>query len=191
VVSGYAGRRSVAISYVDHPAAAPHLVAALRPWLPILMLLHEQTHQLGVAHPAWLSESLAQHYALEALGRSGALPAADFRKARDRVTRPWSLTPEADSRVRLLAAHRRYLRTGSLEAYRIFYTNGARFWHVVDRAISACSHGRRGLDTIVRQLLRLRYDRQGRPPAAFHRLLRQEGGAAARRAIARWVIAAP
>jgi len=187
VVSGYAGRRAVAISYVDQPRGAPHLVPAIRPWLPILMLLHEQVHQLGVAQPAWLSESLAQYYALKALGRSGALRPAEFAKALDRITQPWSRMPEADRRVRLLAAHRRYLTTGSLGSFRVFYTNGARFWRTVDRAVVARSGGRRSLDSFVKQLLRMPYDRQGRPPKAFDRLLEREGGPAARKAIARWV----
>ena len=188
MVSGYAGRRSVAISYVDKPRKAPHLVSALLPWLPVLLLLHEQVHQLGVAHPAWLSESLAQYYALKALGRSGAMRPADFAKALDRITRPWSRFALADGRIRMLTAYRRYLRSGSLRTYRVFYTNGARFWGVVDRAVVAKSGGRRSLDSIVRKVLKLRYDRQGRPPKAFHKLLLREGGAPARAAIARWVL---
>lgn len=187
MVSGYAGRRAVAISYVDRPKAAPHLTAALLPWLPILMLLHEQVHQLGVTQPAWLSESLAQYYALKALGRAGALPPAAHTQALDRITRPWSRPSAVDARVRLLAAHRRYLRTGSVRSYRIFYTNGARFWWTVDRAIGAKSRGKRSLDTIVRRILKLRYDRWGRPPRGFSRLLRRHGGDAALKAMARWM----
>ncbi len=187
MVSGYAGQRSVALSYVGKPKTAAHLSAALLPWLPLVMLLHEQVHQLGVARPAWLSESLAQYYALKALGRSGAMKAAEHTRAVDRITRPWSRMPKADARIGLLAAHRRYVTTGSVASYRVFYTNGARFWWLMDRAIRSRSHNGRSLDSIVRKILRLKYDRLGRPSASFGRLLEKEGGPVAKKLLRRWL----
>lgn len=186
-VSGYSCNRMVTVSFVDQPPAASFLSPAIRPWLPAVAVLHEQVHQLSGKPPAWVRESLAQYYALKALGRAGALAAADWTRAVDRITRPWDGTPPRDRRLTLLAAQHRYRRTGDVRAFAIFYSNGARFWWIVDQAIGARSKGAQSLDAIAARLLRLRYHRDGRPPPAFGALLRGAAGPAADAIIAKWV----
>jgi hypothetical protein len=187
-VEGMATRTSVAISVPARIGAAPHLTPAIRPWVPLLTLLHEQVHQLTpVELPPWLSESLAQYYALEALRAAAVLKPAAWRRAVEAISQPWSPTPRAQARVSLLEAQRRYARTGDPHAYGLLYTNGVRFWRAVDKAIRA--HGARdaGLDRWARRIVRLRYPRPHEVPPALQRLLRRAAGAAGPRLLERWV----
>jgi len=186
-VSGYSCNRMVAVSFVDQPPAASFLTPAIRPWLPVVAVLHEQVHQLSGKPPVWVRESLAQYYALKALYRAGGLPRADWTRAMDRITRPWKGILWRGRRLTLLAAQHLYRRTGRVQAFSTFYSSGARFWWIVDRAIQARSAGAQSLDTIAARLLRLKYSRDGRPPPAFRRLLRGAAGPKVDAITAKWV----
>ncbi len=187
-VEGTATRRSVALSVPARIGAAPHLTEALRPWVPLLTLLHEQVHQLTPAKlPPWLSESLAQHYALEALRAAAVLEPAAWRRAVKAISQPWSPTPRAQAHVPLLKAQRRYARTGDPRAYGLLYTNGVRFWRAVDAAIRAHGGQGAGLDRWARKIVRLRYPHPHEVPPALQRLLRRAAGAAGPRLLERWV----
>lgn len=177
-LGGAAARRSLAVSWREGLRPAPHLRPALLPFVPLLLVLHEQVHLLLGDRPAWLGESLAQHYALEALGRSGLVTPEAWQDAWTAITRPWSLTPEADARVPLLAAVRRYQRTGDARAFGLLYTNGPRFWRALDLAIRA--HGRvpAGLDGVIRRLLALPWRAEDALPPGFARILREAAGPA-------------
>jgi hypothetical protein len=186
-VEGHTTARSIVLSVPNRLRPAPHLTAAIRPWVPLLLLLHEQVHQLGPDVPPWIGESLAQYYGLKALRSAGLLAPAAWDRAVDAISRPWTPTPRAHARVPLLEAQRRYARTGSPTAYGLLYTNGVRFWRAVDRAIRRRSGSTEGLDRYARDIVRLRYPSAHRVPSALERLLQRTAGPAAKRLIERWV----
>lgn len=87
---------------------------------------HTITGAAGQAWPAWVNESLASHYAIEA--------ARGFLQPEDR---PWLDAFYLDPEVRapLLDAQARY-SAGDGEQAQVFYTWGARFWREIEKVLT-------------------------------------------------------
>jgi hypothetical protein len=87
---------------------------------------HTITGAAGQAWPAWVNESLANHYAIEAA--RAFLPPADFR-----FVHAFYIAP--DVRVPLLQAQSAYA-SGDGSQGQVFYTYGARFWREIERVLT-------------------------------------------------------
>jgi len=107
--------------------------------------LHEGFHTItgaaGQAWPAWVNESLANHFAIEAA--RGFLPAAD-RVFLDR----FFVEPEA--RAPLLEAQARY-SAGDGSQGQVFYTYGARFWREIERVLTNPGNASGRLAALIKQ----------------------------------------
>lgn len=114
--------------------------------LPLVLVLHEQFHQIqggSGAHPHWVSESLANYYALKA--------ARTHLSWVDGVDDVWRffIDSEATASTGLLEIQRQIDEDQDFSGYDQFYTVGAAFWATLDRALSNATAGRRTLDDIL------------------------------------------
>ena len=166
--AGTAGYSALAVNYFreDGPSSQ------IEDILPVLVVLHEQFHQLIGRGPVWLAESMAHYYALKALLVTRIIGQEKYDEFVMRIKK------EADQFPPLLEIQRRYDRTGDMGLYQGFYCRGVLLWHEIDKAIIGRSNGKKSLDDIVVELFDLVYGGHGRPPAAFVKLLVELGGAA-------------
>jgi len=87
---------------------------------------HTITGAAGQAWPAWVNESLANHFAIEAA--RGFLAPSDFR-----FVEAFYIAP--DVKVPLLEAQEAYAK-GDSEQGQVFYIHGARFWREVEQVLT-------------------------------------------------------
>ncbi len=143
-MSGAAGFDTLIANYIlagDSPT--PFEAAA-----PFILVLHEQFHQLAVgATPHWVSESLANYYALKAAGR--ILPGDEGVLA----ARAMFINPEAPVETGLLEIQRRINEDGDYSGYMQFYSTGAAFWASLDEALADATDGAQTLDDILPVIL--------------------------------------
>jgi hypothetical protein len=148
-VGGAAGSRSFLANYViddDGNRAEDDAVTAM-------IIAHEQFHQLvdvmrGRAPPLapWLSESLAQYYALKALDMDSQGPVSSDLRSK-------FIDPHAAVTTGLLELNRAYV-SGDRARYTLFYSEGATFWYLVDQAMELATNGRSSLDDYIPAMLK-------------------------------------
>lgn len=114
--------------------------------LPLVLVLHEQFHQMQAgpgAHPHWVSESLANYFALKA--------ARTHLSRIEGVDEVWSFFIDTNAPVSmgLLEIQRRIDEAQDHSGYRDFYSVGAAFWAALDQALSDATGGRRTLDDVL------------------------------------------
>jgi hypothetical protein len=179
---GAAGSRSFLANYIDGEEEG----LALNLARTLLILAHEQVHQLhdltwtgGTPGPTWLGESIAHYYGLKALATSG-LPDDAVAAAMNAFIDPDS-PPEAG----LVEYQRRY-DDGDLEAYYMFYSQGATFWSEVDRVLLSTDSDNGGLDTLMPTFVQAPADGPGLP-SSFQELLMERGGAEIETLLVRYV----
>ena len=170
-LGGAAGSRSFVANYVIDKAADEKRNRSMT----LAITAHEQFHQLvdmlrgeQSPLPVWLSESLAQYYALKAL-----LHADDSQAARE--IRNEFIDPARAVSQRLLELNRRHA-SGDRSAYTRFYSEGATLWGAVDSAITAATHGEQSLDDYVKELLVSQLPGDGTLPRHFIDRLQQVAG---------------
>ena len=124
VYGGAAGNDVFLVNY----AADPPPEQAVKPFI---ITLHEQFHQIdpgGTNRPQWVSESLAQYYALKA----ALYVSGDDPRYVNEWTR-WFRKAEKES-GKLLDAQQR-VRNKDFSAYKLFYSRGSMFWRDVEAAL--------------------------------------------------------
>lgn len=164
---GAAGSRSFLANYVDGDADGIALNAART----LLVLAHEQVHQLhdlmwrgGAPLPTWMGEGLAHYYGLKALARSDLPP-----DVVDRAMQAY-IDPARPIEASLVEYQRRYA-SGDMEAYEMFYFQGATLWSEVDRLLREAAPEAGGLDALVPEIMQLHGSGDGMPEALQARLL--------------------
>jgi len=161
-VSGAAGFDTLLANYVLSDGSPSPMEEAV----PFVLVLHEQFHQLAIAAtPHWISESLANYYALKAAGR--ILPDdPGVRAARDMF-----IDCDAPAPVGLLELQRRIDEDGDFSGYMQFYSIGATFWARLDEALAAATDGARDLDDVLPIILAADYSQgAGLPPDVLEAL---------------------
>ena len=101
---------------------------------------HSITGAAGQAWPAWVNESLANHFAIEA-ARAFLAP-SDFRFVELFYIEP-------DVRTPLLEAQAGYA-AGDGEQAGIFYVHGARFWRAIERVLDGPAGGSGKLAALIK-----------------------------------------
>lgn len=101
---------------------------------------HSLTGAAGQAWPAWVNESLASHFAIEAA--RGFLAPADFR-----FVELFFIEPEL--RGPLLAAQQAY-SAGEGGQAQLFYLHGARFWREIEAVLTNPPNGSGRLAALIR-----------------------------------------
>jgi hypothetical protein len=101
---------------------------------------HTITGAAGQAWPAWVNESLANHYAIEAVRRF--LAPSDFRFIEMFYIEP-------DVRRPLLEAQAAYA-AGDGEQAQIFYIHGARFWRDIEQVLTVAPIGSGRLAALIK-----------------------------------------
>jgi len=148
-VSGAAGYDTLIANYIL-PGETP---SAFEAAAPFILVLHEQFHQLETgANPHWVSESLANYYALKA--------ARLILPDHEGVEQAWAMfiDPEAPVEPGLLELQRRIDEDGDYSGYMQFYSAGAAFWASLDEALSQATGGERSLDDILPVILAGEYE---------------------------------
>lgn len=131
--------------------------------------------------PAWLTRSLGQYYALRAWSEAGAISQAELAA----IVRSSVGRGEPSSSV--IAAHERWVESGSEEDYRAFSRGGLGFWSALDAHLSSRTGGEKGLDDVLAGLLGLVYSQDGTPPMRFLQIVEDTGGAGAAEVTTRWI----
>lgn len=137
---GAAGHDTFLVNYAVDPRSEDTLK-------PLITALHEQFHQIdgGKNRPQWVSESLAQYYALKAaLHLSGGDPSYVA------VWNRWFEKAEK-AKGQLLDAQRR-VRSKDFSAYGLFYSRGTMFWRDVEAALKRAGQ-QEGLDPVLPVIL--------------------------------------
>jgi hypothetical protein len=165
--SGAAGSRSFLANYLlddDSSRGTGDAVVTMT-------MAHEQFHQLvdmlrGNAAPLapWLSESLAEYYGLKALTRVDRSEAASTLRSK-------FIRPDVVPAIGLLGLNRAYTG-GDHTRYGLFYSQGATFWSLVDRAIESSTAGAQSLDDHVAELLTMPANADGTLPERFIQRMR-------------------
>ena len=166
MIGGAAGHRTLVVNYLR---GSKDNTTAYRK-LPLMVLFHEQCHNLFAGLPIWMTESLAQHYALKAMDKVGLFD----EKSRKFIRTRFSVYPkDAPS---LLELHRTYLQTKDAAILSAFYTQGSALWREIDETITSHSEKKHDLDASLPALLELDYNSAGNLPAGFVQILVEAGG---------------
>jgi hypothetical protein len=180
-VGGAAGYKAMALNYlIANPA--PNKKAVKRHHVQLLMLLHEQFQIAGRTQaPAWLTESLAQYYALKSLRKAAVITEREHEALFNRLTmfHPAKLT--------LVELQRRVEVMRSKSARRAIYSLGLVFLRELDEAIHLHTKGKSDLDALARPFLNLNYGKHGKPMPFFWKLVRTAGGKRAVETIRKYV----
>jgi len=143
-LSGAAGFDTLIANYIVASESPTPFEAAA----PFVLVLHEQFHQLAVGTtPLWVSESLANYYALKAARR--ILPDdAGIEQVR-------AMFIDFDSPVEtgLLELQRQIDENGDFSGYSRFYSTGATFWARLDEALTEATDGAQTLDDLLSVVL--------------------------------------
>ena len=129
-------------------------------------VLHEQFHQLdgGNNRPQWVSESLAQYYALKA-----ALHVSGRDQRYVALWKQWFAKAAAD-RGNLLDVQRR-VKQGDFSDYKLFYSRGTMFWRDIEAALHKAGV-KEGLDPLVPTILDARFGADASLPPDVMKALR-------------------
>lgn len=136
-----AGAESI-VSQIRLPDGDPDAEAKARA-IVATSAAHEGFHSLtgaaGQAWPAWVNESLASHFAIEAARRF--LPPSDFR-----FVERYFVEPEL--RGPLLPAQSAYA-AGDGDQAQLFYVHGARFWREIEAVLDVPPNGSGQLAALI------------------------------------------
>lgn len=118
-------------------------------YLPILVALHEQFHQLyNGRHPVWVRESLAHYYATKAMmvvypGNEVVKEIVDELYASSSIGLPG-----------LIEIDRRVSEERDFTDYDNFYGQGSAYWYRLDNLIKNASEGNETLDDYLPQIMK-------------------------------------
>ena len=147
-VSGAAGFDTLIANYVLASDSPTPLEAAA----PFVLVLHEHFHQLAIgATPHWVSESLANYYAIKAARR--ILPDDPGVEA----ARAMFINPDALVPTGMLELQRRIDEDGDRSGYMQFYSAGATFWAQIDDALTQATDSVQTLDDVLPVILAADY----------------------------------
>lgn len=181
-ISGVAGSRSFVANYLvgDREKARRNRA------LTLMVLAHEQFHQLldvkrdtRASVPAWVNESLAHYFGLQAMQASMGKDKAAAALAREEID-------PARPVLHKLMEFESLSKTDIDAARRLVYAQGATFWSEMDRALSAHPGGARTLASLIPGLLEMDFPPDDALPDVFVRQLREGAGPAADELLGRY-----
>ena len=144
--SGAAGYDTILANYIlphDNPNRTDQL-------LTLMLVFHEQFHQLNSAsQPIWISESLANYYALKALKEIYPEDSA-AKSVWDRF-----INAERPIDISLLQIESEITNDNNRENYGLLYTQGASFWYELDEELQSNSFGKLNLDNYLPEIMTL------------------------------------
>ncbi|WP_169558567.1 hypothetical protein [Uliginosibacterium gangwonense] len=161
-INGAAGHRSFVANYIidDDPNESINRYRAM------MVIAHEQFHQLvdmtrtrNNSLPNWVSESLAQYYALHVLAKIAGSPETQRIKSE-------FIKPDADYKLGLLELDRKN-QAGDRSLYHLFYEQGATFWQAIDETLRESKEFPDGLDSVINDLLSMDFPKNGSLPPDF------------------------
>jgi hypothetical protein len=156
---GAAGHNMFLVNYALNPSPAKRRQ-------PVITLLHEQFHQIdggGIRskyRPTWVSESLAQFYALKT-----ALHLSDNHADFVALWNRWFERAEKDE-GKILDVQRE-VKAGDFSRYGFFYSRGSMFWRDIESALKRAGQ-RNGLDDALPIILAASFLSDGSLPADVH-----------------------
>lgn len=145
VLGGAAGENAMLVNYIYKNDKSREQ----EKYLPILVALHEQFHQLDYGrHPVWVRESLAHYYATKAMmvvypGNQTVKEIVDELYASPTIGLPG-----------LVEIDRRINEKRDFTDYDNFYGQGSAFWHMLDRLIESGTDGKETLDDYLPQIMK-------------------------------------
>lgn len=149
VLGGAAGSNAMLVNYIYENKNSRELER----YLPILVALHEQFHQLyiGKGHPVWVTESLAHYYGAKAMLR--IYPNNDVVRG---IVEDLYETERGDL-PGLVEISRQIDEERNFQNYDKFYSFGSAYWKKLDDLIALKTDGREGLDEYLAGIMRMTF----------------------------------
>ncbi|MCC3859890.1 hypothetical protein [Pseudemcibacter aquimaris] len=167
VLGGAAGSNAMIVNYIYENEKSREMER----YLPILVALHEQFHQLysGTSHPVWVTESLAHYYATKAI-----LKIYPDNKVVEGIVNELYQADRGDV-PGLLEINRQVDEERKFDHYNQFYSLGSAYWKKIDDLIASGSGGSNSLDDYLADIMRMTFRKGVGIPLRFRDQIRYVG----------------